>query len=55
MVEIWKERVAQRQKRFAIEKGIIITIMTGAALFAASRQMKKGRGKDESICTSQSL
>lgn len=55
MVEIWKERVAQRQKRIAIEKGIVITIMTGAALFAASRQLKKGRGTDESICTSQSI
>lgn len=55
MVQVWKERAYQRKKHRVIEKGIVMTILTGAALFAASRQMKKGRGKDESICTSQSL
>lgn len=29
--------------------GILATILTGAALVAVSHQMKKGRGKDESI------
>ncbi|WP_226673338.1 hypothetical protein [Rossellomorea aquimaris] len=52
MVQIWKERANQRKKHRAIEIGVIITILTGAALFAVSRQMKKGRGTDESICTS---
>ncbi|MDX8342144.1 hypothetical protein [Rossellomorea sp. YZS02] len=52
MVQVWKERANRRNKHRAIEKAVIITILTGAALFAVSSQMKKGRGRDESICTS---
>jgi hypothetical protein len=55
MVQVWKERSDQQKIHRLSEKDIVMTSWTGAALYAVSCQMKKGRGKDESILTSQSL